>query len=122
MLLAFRMSFGLALCRLCSYTGCYYSLICWPPPSFVVVHWKHKLTQDHPLSPLQNASCFNPSWFGINTSVAHFNGTSSAKLPFFQKDAAFVVIVHFRCGSDEGGVCMRQNLIFKQMLPPNFCL
>ena len=42
--------FGLALCWLCSYTGHYYSLVCWWPPSFLCTHWEHKLTQYRPVA------------------------------------------------------------------------
>ena len=79
---------------------------------FIVHTLELKFTQYCPLSPPQNASCFNASWFGINTGAAYFNGTSSAKLPFFQKAAAVVVIVDFACGMESGHVYMRQNLIF----------
>ena len=61
---------------------------------FCCSHWEHELTQDRSLSPLQNASSFDASWFAC---TAYFNGTGSAKLPFFQKAAAIVMIVDLAC-------------------------
>ena len=90
------MSFDLALFRTRDVT-----IVLFAGDHQVLVHTLElKFTQDRPLSPLQNASCFNASRFGINTGEAHFNGTSSAKLPFFQKAAAVVVIVDFICGME----------------------
>ena len=104
------------------YTGRYYSLIRWPPPSFLLLALEHELTQDHPLSPLQNASSFGAFWFAC---TADFNGTGSAKLLFFQKlqQLSWLLTSHvLRNGEIEGDKCMRENLIFEQMLPPYICM
>ena len=54
------------------------------------------------------------------------NSTRSAKLPFFQKAEAVVVIVEFaRIQDYENGVRGRMhetNRIFEQTSPPHFCL
>ena len=53
--------------------------------------------------------------------------TRSAKLPFFQKAAAVVMIVEFaraysRLRGTEGGRMHEMNWIFEQTSPPHFCL
>ena len=52
------------------------------------------------LSPVttDDASCFDASWLGINTNAPLFScSTHSAKLSFFQKSAAVIMIVYFTC-------------------------
>ena len=108
----FLLSFGLALSSINLYMGhivnkdiVAISLFAGTGKFFSWLHWEHELTHDCPLSPLQNARCFNASWFGIKTSAADFNSTGSAKLPFFQKAAAVVVIVDLTCIKD----CLKQR-------------
>ena len=70
----------------------YYSLIYWPSPKFLLLHWEYKLIRGHPVTTDLNAS-----WLSINKTVADIPSAHLVKLLLFQKAAAVVVTVDLAC-------------------------
>ena len=78
-----------------TYTRNYYSLICWPPPRFLLLAMGLGMQGYAGSSPVttDDASCLVPLSLVSTQALLISHSISSAKLSFFQKAAVVVMIV-----------------------------